>query len=85
MLCRIGCAACCIAPSISSEIPGMPSGKPAGVRCVQLDQNNLCMLFDKPERPSVCAGLRPSTEMCGNSCEEAYAYLEELEKATAPE
>ena len=34
--CRSGCAACCIAPSISSPIPGMPHGKPAGVRCVQL-------------------------------------------------
>ena len=36
MECRIGCGACCIAPSISSPIPGMPDGKPAGVRCVQL-------------------------------------------------
>jgi hypothetical protein len=32
--CRPGCAACCIAPSISSPIPGMPHGKPAGVRCI---------------------------------------------------
>ncbi|MGL4778393.1 MAG: YkgJ family cysteine cluster protein, partial [Aeromonas veronii] len=24
MECRSGCAACCIAPSISSAIPGMP-------------------------------------------------------------
>ncbi|RBC14000.1 YkgJ family cysteine cluster protein, partial [Xanthomonas oryzae pv. oryzae] len=24
--CRLGCAACCIAPSISSPIPGMPNG-----------------------------------------------------------
>jgi hypothetical protein len=36
MECRIGCAACCIALPISSPIPGMPDGKPAGVRCVQL-------------------------------------------------
>ena len=34
--CRTGCGACCIAPSISSPIPGMPDGKPAGVPCVQL-------------------------------------------------
>jgi Fe-S-cluster containining protein len=32
MNCRLGCGACCIAPSISSPIPGMPQGKPAGVR-----------------------------------------------------
>jgi len=25
--CRSGCGACCIAPSISSPIPGMPNGK----------------------------------------------------------
>lgn len=24
--CRSGCGACCIAPSISSPIPGMPDG-----------------------------------------------------------
>jgi Fe-S-cluster containining protein len=27
MDCRAGCGACCIAPSISSPIPGMPDGK----------------------------------------------------------
>jgi Fe-S-cluster containining protein len=45
MDCRPGCGACCIAPSISSPIPGMPVvdgiSKPAGVRCVQLDAANL--------------------------------------------
>ncbi|MCF5019628.1 YkgJ family cysteine cluster protein, partial [Pseudomonas lactis] len=29
MKCREGCGACCIAPSISSPLPGMPQGKPA--------------------------------------------------------
>ena len=42
MDCRAGCGACCIAPSISSPIPGMPEGKPAGVRCVQLDEEDRC-------------------------------------------
>ncbi|QSA20024.1 YkgJ family cysteine cluster protein, partial [Vibrio furnissii] len=42
MDCRLGCGACCIAPSISSPIPGMPNGKPAGTRCIQLNENNLC-------------------------------------------
>ena len=32
--CRPGCAACCIAPSISSPIPGMPDGNVAGAVCV---------------------------------------------------
>ncbi|PAS17689.1 hypothetical protein CGT75_04930, partial [Vibrio cholerae] len=50
MDCRLGCGACCIAPSISSPIPGMPNGKPAGVRCVQLNEDNLCQLFGRPER-----------------------------------
>ncbi|WP_429347626.1 hypothetical protein [Paraburkholderia sp. Clong3] len=27
--CRPDCGACCIAPSISSPIPGMPNGKPS--------------------------------------------------------
>ncbi|MBP8171893.1 MAG: YkgJ family cysteine cluster protein, partial [Pseudomonas sp.] len=51
MQCRVGCGACCIAPSISSAIPGMPNGKPAGQRCVQLSAANLCLLFGRPERP----------------------------------
>ena len=42
MDCRPRCAACCIAPSISSPIPGMPEGKPAGVACVQLDADLRC-------------------------------------------
>ena len=82
--CRIGCGACCIAPSISSAIPGMPGGKPAGVRCVQLTDDNRCMLFGKPERPAVCLGLRPLAEMCCDSAEQALIWLTELEQATRP-
>lgn len=84
MECRLGCGACCIAPSISSPIPGMPNGKPAGVRCVQLTEDNLCKLFGKEERPKVCLGLPPSKEMCGESYEDADSYLSYLEKATSP-
>ncbi|GIV78858.1 YkgJ family cysteine cluster protein [Litorilinea aerophila] len=85
MECRVGCGACCIAPSISSPIPGMPNGKPAGVRCVQLTEDNRCKLYGKPERPAVCVRLRPSAEMCGTSAEEAYRNLIQLEWMTAPE
>lgn len=85
MACRVGCAACCIAPSISSPIPGMPAGKPAGMRCEQLTPDNRCRLFGLPDRPGVCASLRPSPEMCGESDSEAMAYIEQLEYATRPE
>jgi hypothetical protein len=84
MDCRAGCGACCIAPSISSPIPGMPNGKPAGVRCIHLTPENLCALFGKPERPAVCNNLRASVEMCGSSFQEALDYLEMLERATVP-
>ena len=82
--CRPGCGACCIAPSISSPIPGMPHGKPAGVRCIQLTGDNRCRLFGQPERPAVCVQLRPSAEMCGETAEEAMVYLARLELVTRP-
>lgn len=84
MECRAGCGACCIAISISSPLPGMPGGKPAGVRCPHLTEENRCRLYGRPERPAVCSALRPSEEMCGHSTEEALAYLTFLERATTP-
>ena len=84
MNCRPGCGACCIAPSISSAIPGMPGGKPAGVRCVQLDATNRCLIFGQPERPAVCGQLKPSAEMCGDSAPAALAWLAQLETMTCP-
>jgi len=83
MDCRIGCGACCIAPSISSPIPGMPKGKPAGVRCIQLTDDNRCAIFGQPERPAVCSSLRPTLEMCGTNQGEAMVYLNSLELLTA--
>lgn len=82
--CRIGCAACCIAPSISSPIPGMPQGKPAGVPCVQLDRDGRCRLFGRPERPAVCGSLQPEPAMCGDSRAQALQRLADWEQATAP-
>jgi len=84
MDCRIGCGACCIAPSISSSIPGMPNGKPAGVRCIQLTADNRCKLFGQSDRPEVCVRLQPSEEMCEQSTEEAMTWLNELEVLTRP-
>lgn len=83
--CRSRCAACCIAPSIASPIPGMPQGKPAGVRCVQLTRDDACALFGDPRRPAFCAGLAPDDEMCGATREHALAFLARLERATAPD
>ncbi len=85
MDCRAGCGACCIAPSLSSPIPGMPHGKPAGVRCVQLTDDYRCQLFGRPERPAVCAHLRPEPDMCGADRNAALRWLAELEEQTRTE
>ncbi|WP_457096196.1 YkgJ family cysteine cluster protein [Lysobacter sp. P5_B9] len=85
MDCRDRCGACCIAPSITSPIPGMPHGKPAGIPCVQLDDALRCRLFGKPERPAFCASLQPHASMCGASRIEAMATLTALEYATRPD
>ena len=89
MACRPGCGACCTAPSISSPIPGMPfiggAGKPAGVPCIQLTADGRCALFGLPQRPEVCVSLRPSIEMCGDTREQAIAWLTVLERDTSPE
>jgi Fe-S-cluster containining protein len=82
-VCRVGCGACCIAPSISSPIPGMPHGKPAGMRCVQLTDDNRCAIFGRPERPAVCRNLRAEPAMCGADRAHAMAWLARLEAATA--
>ena len=83
--CRPDCGACCIAPSISSPIPGMPDGKPAGVRCVQLGDDLRCRIFARPERPACCSGLQPQLEMCGADRAEALAWLTQLEAQTQPD
>ncbi|MDR5770935.1 YkgJ family cysteine cluster protein [Caballeronia sp. LP006] len=82
--CREGCGACCIAPSITSPIPGMPNGKPAGERCVQLGDDLRCAIFGDPRRPACCGGLQASAEMCGETREFALAWIAKLEVATQP-
>ncbi|MBE9537996.1 MAG: YkgJ family cysteine cluster protein [Proteobacteria bacterium] len=82
MQCRSHCGACCIAPSISSPIPGMESGKPAGVRCIQLDDNNSCLLFDSSERPALCGQFQAEPAVCGESREQALSLLTDLECRT---
>jgi len=84
MQCRPNCGACCTAPSINSPIPGMPNGKPAGMRCVQLDDENRCKIFGLPERPAFCGSLQASVEMCGENRNQAIAWLSNLETLTKP-
>jgi uncharacterized protein len=84
MQCRSGCAACCIAPSISTAMPKHPLGKAAGVACAHLTTDYLCELFGQTDRPAVCGSLQPSVSMCGNNQEQALTYLIELESLTAP-
>lgn len=82
--CRDGCGACCIAPAISSPMPGMPHGKPAGVPCLHLDAEYRCGIFTHPLRPKVCASLQPRRSMCGDDRNFALEYLTELEQLTTP-
>lgn len=61
----------------------MPHGKPAGVPCVQLRDDYACAIFGHPERPEVCASLRPERSMCGTQRGDAMAFLAALEELTA--
>ena len=61
----------------------MPQGKPAGVRCVQLLDDQRCAIFGDPRRPAVCGSLKAMVEMCGTTRGEALAYLQRLEVLTA--
>ncbi|NRB24745.1 YkgJ family cysteine cluster protein [Shewanella sp.] len=83
MNCRLGCGACCIAPSISSPIPGMPQGKPAGERCIQLSNDNLCMIFGMKERPVVCSSFSATIDVCGSTTSEAIHLISFLEAQTS--
>lgn len=85
MNCRSGCGACCIAPSITRAIPGMPHGKPAGMPCVQLDDAYRCRIFGQPERPAFCISLRPHDDMCGATRAQALALLDAMEQRTRPD
>ena len=84
MECRAGCGACCIAPSISSPLPGRPQGKPAGMPCPSLTADYRCSIYGDEARPAVCSTLGPEPAMCGASRAEALATLAEWERLTRP-
>lgn len=79
MECRLKCGACCIAPSISSPIPGMPDGKPAGVRCIHLTDDYKCAIYGHPDRPMVCELFKADPAVCGEDRAEAIMLLGMLE------
>jgi hypothetical protein len=60
----------------------MPEGKAAGKRCIQLDDNNLCLLFGQPERPKVCAAFGAEEWVCGTTNEQALMIISDLEEST---
>ena len=65
----------------------MPQGKPAGVPCIQLDEQLRCKIFGQPARPAVCGQLQASVEMCGPVDDgglHARAWLMRLEDLTRP-
>ena len=80
MNCHDNCAACCIAPTITSALPNMPNGKPAGIPCVNLDENLRCIAYN--QRPSVCRGFQPSDYSCGSNHEQALELISALEIQT---
>lgn len=82
MECRAGCGACCIEPSITTPMPGMPDGKPAGQRCLHLDAANLCLLFGTELRPDFCAAFAASVDVCGDSADEALRIIGWWERQT---
>jgi len=63
---------------MSSPIPGMPDGKPAGVRCIHLLDDFRCGLYNDPQRPGVCSAYKAEPEFCGTSREEAIKILSSL-------
>jgi Fe-S-cluster containining protein len=83
MQCRVKCGACCEAPSISSPIPGMSNGKPAGVACIHLSDDYQCLIYDRLDRPKVCNDFQADPEVCGTTRREAMVLLGALEQETS--
>ncbi len=79
MKCRDHCGACCIVPSISSAIPGMPNGKPAYTKCIHLTDDYRCSIFNHPDRPKVCDAFQAEEIICGSNRDEAIQNLTSLQ------
>jgi hypothetical protein len=57
----------------------MPNGKPAGTRCIHLDDELKCNIFHSPLRPKVCGGFKAEKIVCGETRKDAYRNLSWLE------
>ena len=79
MECRKGCGACCIAPSISSPLPGLSFGKMSGDRCPHLNDMLQCSLIDDERRPDACSRFSADEACCGSNRFEALQILRRLE------
>ena len=84
MDCRKGCGACCIAPSISSPLPGLPFGKMPGERCQHLNDLLQCSLIDDERRPDACRRFSADEDCCGSNRFEALQILRRLESDSSP-
>ena len=84
MNCRENCGACCIALSISSPMPGMPEGKPAGVRCIHLQDDYRCAIYNDPAKPKACSEFNAEPDFCGSKREEAMKILVSLSDPPTP-
>jgi hypothetical protein len=62
----------------------MAAGKPAGIRCVNLQPSGLCAVYGTAHYPAVCRNFKPSREMCGDDATHARDYLVNLERLTQP-
>lgn len=83
MDCRPGCAACCIAPSISQAYANMPAGKAAGQPCVNLDsRDGFCKIWGQASYPSFCHNFQAEPEFCGENRDQALQILSFLEEET---
>ena len=67
---------------MNSTIPGMPNGKPAGVRCVHLDEAYRCALFGCEDRPALCSQFQAEALVCGSDRQEAIRILTDWEVLT---
>ncbi|EAQ99137.1 YkgJ family cysteine cluster protein [Congregibacter litoralis] len=83
MNCRKGCGACCIAPSITSPLPGMPEGKPANTPCVNLDMSTYsCGIWGSSRYPAVCEQFTAQEDVCGDSRQDALKLIGDMERDT---
>ncbi len=55
----------------------MPDGKPAGVRCIHLQEDYSCGIYE--QRPGACVDFRAEELVCGSKRQEAIAILSRLE------